>query len=251
MCCFAGSVVPHVSNTRIFARTFMGEATLVYSLELSVKDTVAMILPVPIAPEAGSVAEDALRFVNLEGYPKFFDDLERGFPRPLAARGGFGFAPQAAAMLAVQTVGAFEASFVPNVEAFARLDPRFVLAPDVWQSLPHYRDYGFAVFRLSPGTNKHVHPMAFRFPTRFVDHVFFPTVHVHDGHVHETASFDHALYYQVERPLRGNEISSTGAAASFMDPEKALGLVELGLPVGKMELRGSFQNSDYFVQHRS
>ena len=27
--------------------------------------------------------------------------------------------------------------------------------------------------------------------------LFFPTVHVHDGELHSTARFDHALYYQI------------------------------------------------------
>lgn len=229
----------------------MGHATLVYSLALTADDAVAMILPVPIAlpngPDAG-VSEDALRFVNLESYPKFFDDLTRGFPPEPVLQARRGFEAQAAAVLKVHTVGAFEASFVPSLAAFSRLDPRFVLAPDVWESLPQYRDFGFAVFRLTPGTHKDVHPMAFRFPTRFPEHVFFPTVHVHDGQVHATALFDHTLFYQVERSLRADEHATPAVASSFMDAEKSLGLVDLDLRVARKHLRGNFQNSDFFVE---
>jgi hypothetical protein len=40
--------------------------------------------------------------------------------------------------------------------------------------------------------------MAFEFVTRQPDTLFFPTLHVHDGLVHESAKFDHYLYYQGE-----------------------------------------------------
>jgi hypothetical protein len=38
--------------------------------------------------------------------------------------------------------------------------------------------------------------MAFEFPSRVPDAVYFPTVHVHDGAVHSTANFLHKLYLQ-------------------------------------------------------
>jgi hypothetical protein len=38
--------------------------------------------------------------------------------------------------------------------------------------------------------------MAFRFKTREKDAIYFPTLHVHDGELHERADFDHALFYQ-------------------------------------------------------
>jgi len=37
----------------------------------------------------------------------------------------------------------------------------FRLDDDVWATLPHYRDHGFAVFKLKAGDQK-IHPMAFR-----------------------------------------------------------------------------------------
>ncbi len=92
----------------------------------------------------------------------------------------------------------YVASFVPSVADFVRLDPRFRLPEVLFDAVPHYADYGFAVFQLAPGKVT-VHPMALRFPTRDPDRLFFPTVHVHDGRFHAKAKFDHALYFQTPR----------------------------------------------------
>ncbi|MFO0665779.1 MAG: hypothetical protein U0174_17635 [Polyangiaceae bacterium] len=240
--------MPHVSKTRIFGRTSGETEHLVYSMDLAAEGDIAMILPLPVEPGRG---EEALAFVNLEGYPGLFDDIEKGFPqlRPQALRSGF--APRAAALtLKVHTVGAFEASFVPHPSEFGRLDPRFRLSPEVWGALPQYDDYGFAVFRFTPGSKKTIHPMAMSFHTRFADHIFFPTVHVHDGRVHPKAEFDHSLYYQRggASTTEGNEEVSFDTAATFVRCADTKGLVEPAVRVWKRTLRGQMQNSDFFVK---
>jgi hypothetical protein len=207
-----------------------------------------MILPLPVQQSKG---ESALSFVNLEGYPDLFDDLDRGFPVPLT-RGGTDLTFAAAGFqlpLKVHSVGAFEASFVPHLRDFSRLDPRFCLPDRVWNKLPSYADYGFAVFRLAPGTNKAIHPMAFRFYTRFPDRTFFPTVHVHDGAVHEHALFDHSLYYQImsERSAFGDERASFDVASAFVHEAKAKALVTMNKRVYLKKLSGRLPNRDFFV----
>src|SRR5262249_38902619 len=92
-------------------------------------------------------------------------------------------------------VGSFVASFVPGVKDFSRLDEAFRLPAGVWDKLPQYKDFGFAVFQLKKGAQK-VHPMAFEFPRANPRQLFFPTVHIHDGTVKDRAGFDHALYCQ-------------------------------------------------------
>ena len=91
--------------------------------------------------------------MSLEGYDDFFADMKKAFPiEYMASRGGI--APQAKlaeASLVVHDVGDFEASFVPTVGDFARLDERFRFSPDVWKQLPQYEDWGFAVFKLRSG----------------------------------------------------------------------------------------------------
>jgi hypothetical protein len=248
MCCFSGAEHPVVSNTQIFASTSGERATLVYSMRLSVASEVAMILPLPVRPASG---ERALSFVNLEGYPDFFDDLRRGFPVPVSRglRPAGPFAVAAGEILEVHAVGAFEASFVPSVRDFGRLDARFRLSDDVWQKLPLYGDYGFAVFRLAPGTDKAIHPMALRFQTRHPERTFFPTVHVHDGEVHSRARFDHSLYYQIlsDRKALPGEHASYADASHFMNEAKSKALVSMSRHVYMKKLSGDLPNRDFFV----
>src|SRR5690606_38691297 len=97
--------------------------------------------------------------------------------------------------LVVHEVGSFIASYVPTRADFTRLDARFRLPSVLFDAVPAYADYGFAVFQLAAGTHT-VHPMAFSFPTREPDRLFFPTVHVHDGRWCVRAKFHHALYFQ-------------------------------------------------------
>jgi len=120
-----------------------------------------------------------------------------------------GEALASASILEVHKVGCLEASFVPCRSEFSRLDKRFRLPDQVWDDLPLYQDYGFVVFKLAKGKNQEVHPMAFRFPTRIPETLFFPTIHVHDGEYHETAEFDHTLYCQNKSDVREWEKSVT------------------------------------------
>lgn len=103
MCCFSGPV-NDVAATRIFARMAEGgRQILAYEMTFAADAPVAMILPIPTPPRS---AEDSVRFISLEKYPKLFDDLFEAFtyphgrPRSLGAV-KLGLAPQT---LAVHTV---------------------------------------------------------------------------------------------------------------------------------------------------
>lgn len=61
--------------------------------------------------------------------------------------------------------------------------------------LPAYADYGVAVFRLKELAGS-PHPIALELDTRTPDTLFFPTVHIHDGTVHDKDHFDRVLYAQ-------------------------------------------------------
>ncbi len=246
MCCFSGKVRA-VTNTRIFARAMEdGMQFIAYAMNLDTPQDVAMILPIPV--KAGS-KEDQVKFVNFEKYPMLFDDLAKGFP---AEAGGRAFSkgpmPMAApeATLKVQSVGSFEASFVPSPKDFTRLDARFRLPDGAWEKLPQYRDYGFAVFKLKQG-NHSVHPLAFLFPSRHPERLFFPTVHIHDGEVHEKEKFDHTLYFQTKqtglRALAGCD-ESDYAAVAFVKCGFTRGLVDAGLHVRRIQLNGELKNED-------
>jgi hypothetical protein len=254
MCCFSGRV-EKVADTNIFARASKGafargnklnKQVLVYAMFVAMKEDLAMILPIP-TPKASK--EDAVRFVSLKEYPEFFADMQKGFPIPPAAsdEGGRGkLAAKVEKPLKVVPVGAFEASFVPAVNDFARLDQRFRLPAATWDSLPAYKDYGFVVFKLKKGESK-VHPMAFEFPRADKTKLFFPTVHIHDGKIHETAEVDHALYCQTSGEDTTDWTESPQPAGFFVNTEKAAGLVEKESHVYQQKIVGRKPNQDTWV----
>ena len=269
MCLFSGHV-GKVWSTSIFARPLVGgRQLLVYGMSLEVADDVAMILPVPVPANS---PDDAVTFVDLSTRPAFFEDLAALFPRmePQEARSvGRGVFAGETPKLVVHDVGDFEASFVPSPHDFDRLDARFRLSGDVFEALPEYADWGFCVFKLrrAPGSRgsglldlfkskgakaargkpRTVHPMAFELPRRDTSALFFPTVHVHDGEVHPTAAFDHALYCQTERalePFMQWERSETRGAGL---PAEAQRWVDPGAFLYRRELVGEHPNRDTLV----
>ena len=263
MCCFGGSakVIKYVGATNLFARASGERQLLVYSMSVAASEPVAMILPLPVPP---GPAEDAVRFIDLHGYATLFDDLDRGFPeitlslpksRSLLARSAPAPAP-----LKVHKVGAFEASFVPSLADFNRLDPRFRMSDAVWRALPQYADWGFCVFKLidlkrrwfGGADRRTIHPMAFEFPRRDPSRLFFPTVHVHDGAVHEEAAYDHTLYYQAEHALPANlgawlTQTSPTAAQAFLDVPRSAGIIDGAAPVHRLGITGNQRNTDVLL----
>jgi len=242
-----------VSNTRIFARGVAdGRQYLAYEMRVALDAELAMVLPLPVPPRS---REDAVRFVDLSGYPKLFDDLDSGFPMMMMAsraKGRGGPLSRALPKLEVHVVGDFDASFVPAIEDFDRLDERFRLPGTAWDALPGYADWGFAVFKLRPKTGlfgrtpreaQAFHPMALAFPRRDPKALFFPTVHVHDGEVRPRARFDHTLYAQpagAHEPGFGWE-RSKGPAREFT---KGCELVDPGAPALRTLIHGEGRNRD-------
>jgi hypothetical protein len=204
----------------------------------------AMILPLPVPK---GTADGAVRFIDLSSYPDFFRDLHSGFPEPsarsLAKRGRLKAA--AAEPLPVEQVGSFEASFVPSVKDFARLDARFRMPDGVWDQLPQYRSFGFAVFKLKKEART-VHPIAFEFPRADDGTLFFPTVHIHDGIVHPEAYFDHALYCQAtgHLPSQDGWRESPRPAGRFANIERAKGLLDKNAHCYLRRLNGMRRNQD-------
>lgn len=241
-----GSVEIEVASTRIFARVEGATQWLGYQMQVGAASDVAMILPVPVVAGSG---DDALRFLDLSDHETFFDDLAGLFPSndpsPLMALRA-SVSRSLSAPLVVHSVGSFEASYVPTRADFSRLDRRFHLPEAVWDGLPRYADWGFAVFKLKKGKAKRIHPMAFRFPTRDPGRIFFPTIHVHDGELKATANFDHALYFQP--PILGSGgILSMYPASEKIGPTGARGLVDLEAHVGHRVLFGERLNEDTWI----
>jgi hypothetical protein len=241
MCCFSGPV-EDVAATRIFARmTGPGRQLLAYEMQFAATSPVAMILPLPVVPAA---TEDAVRFISLKDYPSLFVDLYEAFTWPGGRPRGGSSKSNAPLSLPVHVVGDYVASFIPTLADFARLDPRFRIPPGTVDRVPSYQDYGFVVFQLSATTGRsRVHPMAFEFPTRDTERLFFPLLHVHDGALHEEAAFDHVLYAQGLKTHRLFEHRTKPLGRSLHNRNAAL-VVDLEAPVSRREMVGTLPNRD-------
>lgn len=250
MCCFSRPV-ESVSATNIFARSGdNGRQFLAYSMTLRAAENLAMVLPLPVKPGSG---ENAVEFISLKDYPEFFKDLAKGFPvPPPLAPVSRSFGAVAGSTLDIVSVGNFEASYVPTVADFARLDERFRMPTGTWEKFPAYRDYGFAVFKLRPGTST-VHPMALSYPRANPSELFFPTVHIHDDEVRKKAEFDHALYCQ-----RGHGNSfplldwdeSLRPVGLYMTAAKAGPMLDANEHCYRRRLTGTLPNEDFILKFR-
>lgn len=244
MCIFTGPV--HVEATRIFARLEGEEGTQIvaYEMQVSLDQEGAMVLPLPL-----HFSRRELGLVDLGEYTDFFEDLDYCFPKNLP-RSTVVMEMDASELIEVQRVGAFDASFLPTLADFDRLDPIFQMPPGTWDKLEQYQDYGFAVFKLRTGEEQHVHPMAFRFASRDMGRLFFPTVHVHNRKVKPKAVFDHALYAQYAEQLNGDwELGQhlpkrTMRVAGSVGGDGTCGLVLPMMNVWKKTLSGKLPNSD-------
>ena len=198
MCCFS-SPPKSVASTKILSRVDGDRQFIAYEMQFSASKELAMILPIPIVP---GCPENSVNFISLIDYKTLFSDLHSWFnPRPKGRRVKSKPAARSVDLqLVVHSVGAFEASFVPSIADFTRLDPRFRINAQIWNTWSQYADYGFAVFKLKAGDHQQVHPMAFSFTTREPSQSFFPTLHIHGEEATSHETFDHDLYLQVREP---------------------------------------------------
>ena len=251
MCCFSGPIA-HVSGTSIFARLEGEQQLLAYQMRLASVEDVAMILPLPIAPGHD---DDALAFVNLTEAPQLFHELGQCFRPPPSRSPDLFAAAGPAPTLTVHRVGAYDASFVPAIADFARLDPRFRLPDAVLGRMPAYADYGFAVFQLRKGEAE-VHPMALRFMTRSPDRLFFPTVHVHHRDVPIEAMFDHTLYLQAPSGVSVNEhwerarhpVTEVVSLGNILRGDPTRGLIQRQWPLFRRQINGIHPNTDTWAE---
>ena len=257
MCMFTRPV-RWVGSTSIFARIQDGHQVLIYSMELIADQETAMVLPVPLH-------QGAFEFVNLEGYPDFFEHLSLACrPHVLLATEsrGLGLFRE---RLPIEKVGSFEASYVPSARDFDRLDERFRLPAPLSAALMRYRGCGFAVFQLAAGKQK-IHPVAMRFPTNQPNRLFFPTLHLHGRFLWPLAHYDHSLYCQIPKAPAGwrpggvekSEVTGNqqGSIRLWMEPTPAQNYLDIARTQGLVDeeamcyhrfVKGYRPNRDYFV----
>ena len=115
----------------------------------------------------------------------------------------------------------------------------------LFDAVPAYVDYGFAVFQLAPGAST-IHPIGLSFPTHTPSSLFFPTVHVHDGTFAPKARFDHSLYYQhpraeLDENFGDDRVSQRNVYGSYM------GLVKVRCARRAPQLSGKHPNADIWI----
>ena len=268
MCILMSSTGKHVdvAATKIFARLDRAangpemEQYLVYQMNINAHGArSAMILPIPEATHQ----DNAVEFINLQGYKDFFTDCEKGFPAEQALSFGAPMmrgigAPKG--LLAVERVGDYIASWVPTVADLDRLDPVFRMPKILFDAFPRYETYGFAVFQLdtdavgrymlrrwSPsGSKTTIQPMALRFETATPNDLYFPTVHFHGDGLHDMDEFDHMFYWQ-NRHVNRAQISDSDAGY-FMDVSKAGDIIDSSAEMYRLPLVGKLVNKDTWIK---
>jgi hypothetical protein len=91
--------------------------------------------------------------------------------------------------------------------------------------------------------------MAFTFPRRDLSTVFFPTVHVHDGEVHDQAHFDHTLYVQHDGDLSATYWNrGVTPRHVHLDIGRSKGLIDADVTMQSIGLRGTRTNQDTWVR---
>jgi hypothetical protein len=106
------------------------------------------------------------------------------------------------------------------------------------------------VFKLKPDVAL-LHPMAFSFPRADASTLFFPTVHIHDGQVHEQAEFDHRLYTQVgdkHIPVADQWDESPAHAQTRIDIKRSAGLIVGDQHLYCRTMRGKLPNQDTLLK---
>ena len=77
--------------------------------------------------------------------------------------------------------------------------------------------------------------------------LFFPTLHIHDGAVHASADFDHALYFQTRVRVPGFFETASATVREIVDLTRAAGVVDADAPLRRIVLRGRHPNRDTVV----
>jgi hypothetical protein len=253
--CILTQPVSRIAKTKIFVSELSdNRRATIYQMEIAAPTAAAMVLPVPVDTRDydpdNPDAEDIIDFIDLSDYRQIFDDMERSFPQADRPRG---ITKLYRSPLPTVPVGDYVASFVPNYEAFERLDPLFRLSPTAvtaMQRAADYRHCGFAVFQLRDiATPTQIQPMAYTYCTNRPRQLFFPTLHLHDGHdVPEVAEFDHQLYMQQSQHFDTGWKVGTHEGALAVSLRESHGLLRRGRRLLRGTFYGKFPNRDTIIE---
>jgi hypothetical protein len=222
---------------------------LVYSMNYRVGEDLAMVLPLPVP--VGS-KEDAVQFIDLHGYGEFFADLQSGFPvaasdkrRPLSRsmpshcrqRRSRWFRSAASKRRLCRRSKTLRASMLG-----------FACRTGFGTSCPPTKSRGLRCSSCARMPARCIR-WRLRFLAPIASKLFFPTVHIHDGKVHDTAHFDHSLYCQV-----GSQYGKTTGweetpqlASAFVKVAATKGIVDGSAHCYRKTILGNQKNQDTWL----
>lgn len=241
-----------VGPINMFARaTADGQQVLACNFRYTAEAEFTLILPLPTPPDASA---QAVRFIDLSNYDGFFGDLRRGFPDLTREAEKVSLTDRIREKvldwLDIDTTQA-EITFAPNRAALLHIAEQFKLSAEVQQALARFQQDGFVCLKLAAGSNR-LPPLAFEFPRRAPESVFFPTAHSVGGQFDPQASFNYTLFCQSpHRSLKWRVAADDNfrplTAREFMKPDKAHGLIDPADGLLMQRLRGPFENVDICV----
>jgi hypothetical protein len=233
------SFVRRAGPTRFFARRIEDRQFLACELTYASDGLTSMVIPVPV-PNQGR--DRAVRAIDLATYRNFFDHLDRAFPRdsvPAKAK-------TVPVLQCVPHAGSLD--YWPSLaEYHASTSHQCALSPEIWNNLPHYKDWGL-VSVILPDTSdvlSRVFPIAFEFKTRMKEGNYFPTLEVIDCRANTATTFHHELYYQGKR-RQLSDCPSVHSLEESMDYNRSRPLLVDGHSF-KRNLVGKFPNGDVII----
>lgn len=195
--CIILTHVESVSNTQIYVSSSKSRKRqlTIYTNKVDTHVKNAMILPVP-----NPLSVELLNFKN---YKKIFDDCRECFHHDDGSRNdrhmyraalsaSFDSRPP----LPVYTVGSYQASIVPSINDFDRVDTQILrVNPQVFTLLKDTYDssFGFIICQLREGSHQY-HPFAYTHEIHNCNLLFVPTLHYHLGETSVKADWDHTIY---------------------------------------------------------
>jgi hypothetical protein len=208
----------------------------VYSNIVASKNDNVMILPVP--------NPKSVEFINLEEYPKIFDDLEKSFKKP-----NFTNSVTRGFYLKVEKVGSYDATLVENFEELDFLDTSiFPVINNEFRIIlkKYYTNFGFIVCKINPSRGHKFHPFAYTHNVIKTGYLFVPTRHQH-GYIEEKEShWDHSVYSFNTSFEAGNEKQINAIHVDFSKLPVDLGKIR---NINKYKLHGTYINKDLIFEY--
>lgn len=229
-----------IADLTLFGCTREGRQSLAVSLRISAATDLALIVPVPVTPGA---TETDVRLLSTDGSQSLFDSLASGFvgsaERPHRQDAEEADAPRTVRYAAAQAMRAY---YVPSIADFDQVGPHLRFPEAALASRPEYASYGFYVFELPAGQDVRIVPMAFDFPTRHPEAVYFPTWYGDPTWMPEEGHRDITVYTQFGERLGWQETRET--ATRFVNAGASRGLIAPDRTVQRKILFGDGNNED-------